>query len=85
VTDVMAKQDDGLTLLQEIRGDGLADGSVGAPTAGVDAPAGGVHMGGHIHTVPDIQSLVPDIQSLEKNSGVPLAENPDVVKDFDKE
>jgi hypothetical protein len=35
-------------------------------------------MGGHIHTV-------PDIQSLEKNSGVPLAENPDVVKDFDKE
>ena len=85
VTDVMAKQDDGLTLLQEIRGDGLADGSVGAPTAGVDAPAGGVHMGGHIHTVPDIQSLVPDIQSPNKSEGVPLAENPDVVKDFDKE
>jgi hypothetical protein len=85
VTDVMAKQDDGLTLLQEIRGDGLADGSVGAPTAGVDAPAGGVHMGGHIHTVSDIQSLVPDIQSPNKNEDGGVQKSPDQVLDFDKE
>jgi hypothetical protein len=85
VTDVMAKQDDGLTLLQEIRGDGLADGSVDAPTAGVGAPAGGVHMGGHIHTVSDIQSLGSDIQSPNKNEGGGVQKSPDQVLDFDKE
>jgi hypothetical protein len=85
VTDVTAKQDDGLTLLQEIRGDGLADVPVGAPTAGVDAPAGGVHMGGHIHTVSDIQSLGSDIQSPNKNEGGGVQKSPDQVLDFDKE
>jgi len=42
-TDVTAKQDDGLTLLQEIRGDGSANAPPDAPTDGVGAPAGGVH------------------------------------------
>jgi hypothetical protein len=78
VTDVTAKQDDALTLLQEIRGDGIAYGAAGAPTAGVDAPAGVVHMGGHIHTV-------PLTQSPNKNEGGGVQKSPDQVLDFDKE
>jgi hypothetical protein len=78
VTDVTAKQDDGLTLLQEIRGDGLDDGLPDAPTAGVGAPVTGVRAGAHIHTV-------SDIQTLDKKEGVPPSKNPDVVSDFDKE
>jgi hypothetical protein len=78
VTDVKAKQDEGLTLLQEIRGDGLVDVPVDAPTAGVGAPAGVAHGGAHIHTV-------PDIQTLEKKEGVPPTNSSDTVVDFDKE
>ena len=76
VTDVKAKQDDGLTLLEEIRGDGQAKGDSGAPTDGVAAPAGGVHAGDLTHTV----SL---IQSSNKNDGGD-AKNPDTILDFDK-
>ena len=76
VTDVTAKQDDGLTLLQEIRGDGSADASTGSPTGGVGAPACGVRVGAHIHTV-------PLIQTLEKTDGGDI-KNPDIILDFDE-
>ena len=85
VTDVEAKKDDALTLMEEIRGDGHSNTLPDAPTAGVAAPVGGVHTGDLTHTISDIQSLVTDIQSLEKNEGVPHAKNPDTVLDFDKE
>ena len=78
VTDVTAKQDDGLTLLQEIRGDGSANAPPDAPTGGVGAPDAGVHAHDLTHTV----SL---IQSSSKKEGVPPSKNPDVVTDFDKE
>ena len=77
-SDVTAKQDDGLTLLEEIRGDGSANASTGAPTAGAGAPAGGVHAHDLTHTV-------PDIQSSEKKEVGGLQKNPDTVLDFDKE
>jgi len=77
-SDVTAKQDDGLTLLEEIRGDGLANAPPDAPTDGVGAPAGGVHAHDLTHTV----SL---IQSSEKNNGGGVQKNPDQVLDFDKE
>jgi hypothetical protein len=77
-SDVTAKQDDGLTLLEEIRGDGSANASPDAPTDGVGAPAGGARVGAHIHTV----SL---IQSSDKKEGVPPTNSADTVLDFDKE
>jgi hypothetical protein len=77
-TDVKAKQDDGLTLLEEIRGDGSSNASPDAPTGGVGAPDAGVHAGDLTHTV-------PLIQSSSKKEGVPPSKNPDVVTDFDKE
>ena len=76
VTDVTAKQDDGLTLLQEIRGDGSADASTGSPTGGVGAPAGGVHAHDLTHTV-------PLIQTPEKTDGGDI-KNPDIILDFDE-
>jgi len=78
VSDVKAKQDDGLTLLQEIRGDGSANASTATPTDGVGAPAGGARVGAHIHTV----SL---IESSDKKDGVGVSENSNPVLDFDKE
>jgi hypothetical protein len=78
VTDVQTKQDDALTLLEEIRGDGAANPSSGAPTAGVDALQGVVHTGDLTHTV-------PLIQTLEKNDGGAIQKSPDQVLDFDKE
>ena len=77
-SDVTAKQDDGLTLLEEIRGDGSANASTGAPTAGAGAPAGGVHAHDLTHTV-------PNIQSSPKKEGVPPTKSSDTVLDFDKE
>jgi hypothetical protein len=77
-TDVKAKQDDGLTLLEEIRGDGSANRPTDTPTDGVGAPAGGARVGAHIHTV----SL---IQTLEKKEGGGLQNSADTVLDFDKE
>jgi len=84
-TDVTAKQDDGLTLLQEIRGDGSANAPPDAPTDGVGAPAGGVHTRDLTHTVSDIQSLVTDIQTPNKNDGGGAQNSSDTVLDFDKE
>ena len=81
VTDVKAKQEDALTLLEEIRGDGTSNASSGAPTAPVPAPDAPMHAGGHIHTIPDIQTLSSDIQKSE--GGTP-SKNPDEVLDFDK-
>jgi len=78
VTDVQTKQDDALTLMEEIRGDGLVDGAADAPTDGVGAPAGGARVGDLTHTV----SL---IQSLEKNNGGGVQKSSDQVLDFDKE
>jgi hypothetical protein len=78
VSDVEAKRDDALTLLQEIKGSGLANAPVDAPTAGVGEPVGVVHTGDLTHTI-------PLIQSPSKKEGVPPAKNPDVVSDFDKE
>ena len=83
-----AKQDDGLTLLQEIRGDGLANAPPDAPTDGVGAPAGGVHAHDLTHTVSDIQSLdsgVSLIQSPNKNNGGGAQNSADTVLDFNKE
>jgi len=77
-TDVKAKQDDGLTLLEEIRGDGSANRALDTPTAGAGAPAGGARVGAHIHTV-------SDIQTLDKKEGVPPTKSDDTVLDFDKE
>lgn len=77
-TDVEAKQDDALTLLQEIKGSAIANVPVDAPTAPVPPHEGVVHTGDLTHTV-------PDIQTLEKSKGVPHAKNPDQVLDFDKE
>ena len=77
-TDVEAKQDDALTLLQEIKGSAIANVPVDTPTAGVGAPGGVVHTGDLTHTV----SL---IQSSQKNDGGVVSKNPDQVLDFDKE
>jgi hypothetical protein len=77
-TDVKVKRDDAVTLLEEIRGDGSADPSFGAPTAGAPPQEGAVHTGDLTHTV----SL---IQSPSKKDGVPPSEIVDVVSDFDKE
>ena len=72
VTDVQTKIDDGLTLMQEIRGDGSANGSAGAPTEGVDALEA-------VHAPPYAPHTISDIQSLEKNEGVPPAKSRDSV------
>ena len=77
-TDVEAKQDDALTLLQEIKGSALANVPVDTPTAGVGAPGGVVHTGDLTHTV-------PLKRSSQKNSGGTPSEISDVVSDFDKE
>ena len=77
-TDVEAKRDDALTLLQEIKGSGLADAPVDTPTDGVGEPVGVVHTGDLTHTI-------PLIQTLKKSEGVPPTKNPDTVLDFDKE
>jgi type III secretion system FlhB-like substrate exporter len=75
VSDVKVKQDDALTLLEEIRGDGTSKEASGAPTAPVAALADAVQTRDLTHTV----SL---IQSPEK-TGVPPSKNPDEVSDFD--
>ena len=77
-TDIEAKQDDALTLLEEIRGDGSSNPSSSAPTAGVGEPVGVAHTGDLTHTV----SL---IQTSNKNNGGAPSEITDVVSDFDKE
>ena len=76
VTDVSAR-DDGLTLMQEIKGDGaLPDAAGRAPTAPVPPQEGVAAPACAPHTV----SLK---RSPSKKVGTP-SENPDVVEDFDK-
>jgi len=78
VTDLEAKPDDALTLLEEIRGTAHEIEPDGDPTAGGDGLIDGCAGADVTHTV----SL---IRSPEKNSGPP-SENPnDEVWDFDKE
>jgi len=77
LTDVNVK-DDGLTLMQEIKGDAALDVDARAPTAPVPPQEGVVAPVCAPHTV----SL---IQSPEKNMGVVVSENPETVLDFDKE
>ena len=82
ISDVQTK-DEGLTLLQEIRGDGITDASAHAPTAPVPAIEAVAVAVCTSHTVSDNQSLASDI--LDKKDGVPPSEITDVVSDFDKE
>jgi hypothetical protein len=77
-TDVTAKQDDGLTLMQEIRGDGSANAPPDAPTAGAVGLCDPMHTGDLTHTV----SL---IQTPNKNDGGGVQNFSDTVLDFDKE
>ena len=79
VTDVTAKQDDGLTLMDEIKGGApvLDDGS-SAPTAPVPALEAVAVPACAPHTVLDIQT------STKKEWGG-VSKNPDAVLDFDKE
>jgi hypothetical protein len=84
LTDVNVK-DDGLTLMQEIKGDGVLDASARAPTAPVPPQEA---VAAHVctpHTIPDIQSLGSDIQSPNKSEGVGVSKSSDQVLDFDKE
>ena len=76
--------DDGLTLMEEIRGDGaLTDAPARAPTAPVPALEAVPAVPCAPHTVPNTQTSVTDIQ--EKNKGWGAQKNPDAVLDFDKE
>ena len=71
--------DDGLTLMDEIRGDGaLTNAPTRAPTAPVPALEA-------VPAVPCAPHTVPDIQTSNKNKGVGVSKNPDTVLDFDKE
>jgi len=78
VSDVTAKQDDGLTLMQEIRGDGSSDVPARAPTDGAVGLCDAVHAHDLTHTV-------PLIQSSSSNEGVGVSKNPEPILDFDKE
>jgi hypothetical protein len=71
-------EDDGLTLMEEIRGDGVSDVPARAPTAPVPALEAVVAPVCTPHTV-------SDIQSPNKNEGVGVSKNPDAVLDFDQE
>jgi hypothetical protein len=74
LTDVNVK-DDGLTLMQEIRGDGVSDVPARAPTPPVPALEAAPAPVCAPHTI-------PNIQSPEKNSGG-VVKNPEVVNGFD--
>jgi hypothetical protein len=75
---VTAVIDDGVSLMEEIRGDGVSDVPARAPTAPVPPQEAVVAMPCTPHTV-------SDIQTLEKNEGVGVSKNPEAVLDFDKE
>jgi len=81
---------DALDLLEEIRAGGTSDAASAHPTGPGAPPAGPPAVGALSHTVSDIQTLEPHIQSLDldildKKEGVPPFENPEVINDFDKE
>lgn len=75
LTDVNVGRDDALTLLEEIKGNAIADSPPSAPTEVVDAHADGCLPVCAPHTVLHIQS--PEM-------GVGVFENSEVVHDFDK-
>ena len=77
VTDTRVK-DDGLTLLEEIRGDGSSKEPARAPTEGAVTLEA-------VPAVPCAPHTVSDIQSLDSDKGVGVSKNPDTVLDFDKE
>jgi hypothetical protein len=77
ITTVSVK-DDGLTLMEEIRGDGLVDTPARAPTEGAVALEA-------VPAVPCTPHTIPDTQTSNKNEGVGVSKNPDTVLDFDKE
>lgn len=85
VSDVQAKPDDALTLLEEIRGTGSADGPDTDPTVLGGQPEA-VYAGRDVtHTIPLKRSSdVPLTRSPKKTVGTP-SENPEAVLDFDKE
>ena len=71
--------DDGLTLMDEIKGGAhVSDAVYETPTEGVDALEAVAVPVCTPHTV-------PDIQSIEKNDGGPTLTADSVVKDFDRE
>jgi hypothetical protein len=84
-TSASAPASDAIDLLSEIRGDGISEAASAHPTAPGATPAGPATMGALSHTVSDIQSLEPHIQSPDKKDGVPPSKNPEAVSDFDKE
>lgn len=86
VSDVQAKPDDALTLLDEIKGGGaLADALGGDPTALGAAPEAVLAVPDLPHTIPLKRSSdVSLTRSPSKKMGTP-SENPDAVLDFDKE
>jgi hypothetical protein len=73
---VTAVIDDGVSLMEEIRGDGVSDVPARAPTAPVPALEAVVAPVCTPHTV-------PDIQSPNKNEGGAPSKNSEVVNDFD--
>jgi len=77
VSDVQAKPDDALTLLEEIRGSGPAISPDGDPTAPGGQPEA-------VHAGADVTHTVSLKRSLTKTDGGD-AKNPDAVFDFDKE
>ena len=77
VSDVQAKPDDGLTLLDEIKGTGaLADALGGEPTGRGATPEA-------VHGPVCAPHTIPLTRSPSKKVGTP-SENPDIVEDFDK-
>lgn len=77
-TDAQIKHDDGLTLLEEIKGDGTSREPAGAPTAPVPAHEAVPEPACAPHTI-------PLIQPSNKNSSGVVSKNLDTVLDFDKE
>jgi hypothetical protein len=76
VSDVQAKPDDALTLLEEIRGTGLENRPDGDPTGRVAQPEA-------VCAAADLTHTIPLTRSPSKKVGTP-SENPDTVEDFDK-
>lgn len=86
LTDVNAKMDEGRALMDEIKGgDTVSDAVYATPTEGAPAQEAVAVAVCTPHTVPDIQTLASDIQSIEKNDGGPTLTADSVVKDFDRE
>jgi hypothetical protein len=77
ITTVSVK-DDGLTLMEEIRGDGSSNAPARAPTEGAVTLEA-------VPAVPCTPHTIPDTQTSNKNKGVGVSKNPDAVLDFDKE